>query len=94
MQAVFQATETNGLNAKTENDLVQQLQADRDKRKDDINAVEIDMSEGMAAEMFGISSPVEEVTKHPFIRLTKTCIQVHGNSCVFLNSINCFTKRY
>ncbi|KAL8522253.1 hypothetical protein ACS0TY_012405 [Phlomoides rotata] len=61
VQAVFQAAETNGLDATTENDLVQHLQADRDKKKDDINAFEVDMSEGMAVEMFGISPSIEEV---------------------------------
>lgn len=66
MQAVFQAAETNGLDATTENGLVQHLQADHKKIKDDTNAFEIDMSD-VAAEMFGISSSIEEVMKHPFI---------------------------
>lgn len=54
MQAVFRAAETNGIcggNAPA------QLQRDCDIRE----ATEIDMSEGLAVDMFGLSPSIEEV---------------------------------
>ncbi|KAK6161985.1 hypothetical protein DH2020_001826 [Rehmannia glutinosa] len=59
VQAVFQAAGTNSISgAVTENEPVH-LQGNCEIRKDDVN-VEIDMSEGMAVEMFGIASSREE----------------------------------
>ncbi|XP_057799719.1 uncharacterized protein LOC131015361 [Salvia miltiorrhiza] len=58
VQAVFRTSETNGVcggNAPS------QLQRGCDKREDDIQATEIDMSEGMAVEMFGVSPSIDEI---------------------------------
>ncbi|KAL8552713.1 hypothetical protein ACS0TY_001412 [Phlomoides rotata] len=73
VQTVFQAAETNGLDAITENDLIQHLQADHNKKKDDINAFEVDMSDGMAVEMFGVSPSIEE-DQHPEYNLFGTIV--------------------
>ncbi|KAK6161986.1 hypothetical protein DH2020_001827 [Rehmannia glutinosa] len=62
VQAVFQAADTNSISgAVTENEPVH-LQGNCEIRKDDVN-VEIDMSEGMAVEMFGIASSCEEIVE-------------------------------
>lgn len=55
MQAVFQAAETETGNAPA------QLQQGHDGSRDDVEATDIDISEGIAAEMFGIPSSTEEV---------------------------------
>ncbi|KAH6783005.1 S-adenosyl-L-methionine-dependent methyltransferases superfamily protein [Perilla frutescens var. hirtella] len=55
VQAVFRAAESG--NAPV------QLQGGHDESKDDIEATEVDISEGIALEMFGISSPSEEIVE-------------------------------
>ncbi|KAI3468104.1 hypothetical protein Pfo_024767 [Paulownia fortunei] len=63
VQAVFRAADTNSISgAMTGNELIH-LEGDSEKRKDDDNGFEIDMSEGMAVEMFGISSSSEEIVE-------------------------------
>lgn len=55
VQAVFQAAETETGNTPT------QLQRGHDGSRDDVEATDIDISEGIAAEMFGIPSSTEEI---------------------------------
>ncbi|KAL0311857.1 UNVERIFIED_CONTAM: tRNA N(3)-methylcytidine methyltransferase METTL6 [Sesamum radiatum] len=61
VQAVFQQADTNSSSGASTGNEPTRLRGDCDKRKDDINGFEIDMSEGMAFEMFGISSSSEEI---------------------------------
>ncbi|KAL0323740.1 UNVERIFIED_CONTAM: putative methyltransferase C3H7.11 [Sesamum calycinum] len=61
VQAVFQRADTDSSSGASTGNEPTHLQGDCDKRKDDINGFEIDMSEGMAFEMFGISSSSEEI---------------------------------
>lgn len=61
VQAVFQAAETESICDATTGNAPVQLQGDRDGRKDDIQATDIDISEGIAVEMFGIPSSTEEI---------------------------------
>lgn len=64
VQAVFRAAETsNGICGATPGNAPVQVHGDHDESKNDIEAVEVDMSEGMALEMFGISSPSEEIVE-------------------------------
>lgn len=61
VQAVFQAAETESVRGATTENAPVQLQRGRDESKDDVQAIDIDISEGIAAEMFGIPSSTEEV---------------------------------
>ncbi|KAL0394188.1 UNVERIFIED_CONTAM: Conserved oligomeric Golgi complex subunit [Sesamum latifolium] len=61
VQAVFQRADTYKSSGASTGNEPTHLQGDCDKRKDDINGFEIDISEGMAFAMFGISSSSEEI---------------------------------
>lgn len=61
VQAVFQQADTDSREGASTGNEPTDLQGDCDKRTNDINGFEIDMSEGMAFEMFGISSSSEEI---------------------------------
>lgn len=67
VQAVFRPAETNGICAGDAPAQPGQIQQDCDKREDGIQATEIDMSEGMAVEMFGVSPSIKEVLDHPYL---------------------------
>ncbi|XP_042039419.1 uncharacterized protein LOC121785120 [Salvia splendens] len=60
VQAVFRPAETNGICAGDAPAQAGQIQRECDKREDGIQATEIDMSEGMAVEMFGVSPSIKE----------------------------------
>ncbi|KAL6534021.1 hypothetical protein OROHE_013854 [Orobanche hederae] len=61
VQAVFREVNTNTISsAMSENELKHAQEDSRKMTKDDVNGFEIDMSEGMAVEMFGALSPSEE----------------------------------
>ncbi|PIN21553.1 putative methyltransferase [Handroanthus impetiginosus] len=63
VQAVFRVADTDSMSCPTTGNELIDSQLDCNKAKDDVNGLEIDMSEGMAVEMFGISSSCEEIVE-------------------------------
>lgn len=64
VQAVFQATDNNCISSAAPETEQRYSQGDCSEKKDILNGVDIDMSDGMALELFGIASPCEEVCEY------------------------------
>ncbi|KAG8375693.1 hypothetical protein BUALT_Bualt10G0127100 [Buddleja alternifolia] len=63
VQAVFKVADSIDISGATTKNELNHLQEDYDKRKDTVSGFDIDISEGMAVEMFGNSSSNEEIVE-------------------------------